>query len=105
MADDAWRIRDTGGGVAFSLHVQPRAKTTGIAGLHGSSLKLKISSPAVDGAANRAVVEFLASSLDVPRSAVRILAGEKSREKTIRIDGVRLEQVLRALMPPSAARS
>jgi hypothetical protein len=93
VPDDRWRIREAEGGVVFSLHVQPRAKRSEVAGLHGAALKLKIAAPAVGGAANRAVAEFLAEALRVSRSAVQILAGEKSREKTVRIEGACLSHV------------
>jgi uncharacterized protein len=73
-----------------ALHVQPRARKTEIAGMHGASLKLRVAAPAVEDAANRAVVEFFAASLDLPRSSIRILSGMKSREKLLRIDGISL---------------
>jgi len=97
VPDDRWRIREADGGVVFSLHVQPRAKRSEVAGLHGDALKLKVSAPAVEGAANRAVIEFLADALRISRSAVHILSGEKSREKIVRIDGAGLGSVRRLL--------
>ena len=97
MPDIAWRVRESEGGVVFSLHVQPRAKRCEAAGIHGTALKLKVAAPAAEGAANRAVIGFLADALQIPRSAVHIVSGEKSREKVIRVDGVGLSRLLRLL--------
>ena len=81
-------VREDHGGLVVGVHVQPRASRTEFAGMHGSSLKLRIAAPAVEDAANRAVVAYFASSLGVPRSSVHIVRGLRSREKVIRIDGV-----------------
>lgn len=84
----AFEVRESGGRVRFTVHVQPRASRTEIAGLHGNALKIRLSAPPVDGAANDALVKFLASIFAVPRHAVRILAGETSRSKIVEIEGV-----------------
>jgi uncharacterized protein len=76
------------GGVRFSVHVQPRASKTEVAGCHGTSLKVRLQAPPVDGAANQALVEFLASALGVQKRCVRIISGQSSREKTVNVDGV-----------------
>lgn len=61
--------------------------------MHGSALKVRIAAPPVDDAANRALVEFLAECLGLPRRAVRIVAGETSRTKVLEADGVTPQQV------------
>lgn len=77
-----------GGRVRFGVRVQPRASRTEIAGVHGDALKVRLSAPPVDGAANAQLVELLADTFAVSRHAIRILAGEGSRAKVVEIDGV-----------------
>ncbi len=56
--------------------------------MHGDALKVRLAAPPVDGAANAALVVLLADELDVARHAVRIVAGESSRSKTVQVDGI-----------------
>ena len=81
-------VRSVDGGVRFAVHVQPRAAKTEITGLHGSALKVRLHAQPVDGAANEALVEFLAERFGVARAAVSIVAGHASRAKTVHVDGV-----------------
>jgi uncharacterized protein len=92
-----WSAREKGGGVEVIVYVQPRAKKSEFAGLHGGNLKLKVAAPPVDNAANTEVLRFFASLLGVARSRVRIIGGEKSREKIIRIEGISLSEFNRVL--------
>jgi uncharacterized protein (TIGR00251 family) len=69
--------------------VQPGAKRTAVAGLHGARLKVRLAARAVDGAANRALLEFLADALGAPRCGVAIEAGKTSRQKRISMLGAR----------------
>jgi uncharacterized protein (TIGR00251 family) len=62
--------------------------------VHGDALKVRLSAPPVDGAANEELVLFLASIFAVPRRSVRILAGETSRSKLVEIDGVTARAVI-----------
>jgi len=80
--------------VIFSVRVQPRASKDEIAGEMGGALKVRLRAPAVEGRANEALVEFLAQLLKTPRSAVRILGGERSRTKRLEIRGVTQQQIL-----------
>jgi len=80
--------------VEVSLHVQPRARRDEIVGTHDGALKLKIAAPPAENAANRAVLDFFAKLLDLPKSRLRILAGEKSRRKTLRIEKVSRSEFL-----------
>ena len=82
------RITETDGRVRFSVRVQPRASKTELAGIHGDALKIRLSAPPVDGAANDALVEFLAETFAVPRRNVRLVSGESSRSKIVEIDGI-----------------
>jgi uncharacterized protein (TIGR00251 family) len=81
-------VRSRGSGVRFSVRVQPRAASPGVGGVHGGALKVRLSAPPVDNAANEALVVLLAGELGVPRRAVRIVAGATSRTKVIEVDGV-----------------
>jgi uncharacterized protein (TIGR00251 family) len=85
---DCLNIIDTAEGVIFSVHVQPRASRNEIVGLHGTELKLRLTSPPVDDAANRLCIEFLAKNLGVAKSRVSINSGYKSRHKTVLVQGV-----------------
>ncbi len=83
MVIPVWLAAGTANGSEITLHVQPGASKSELAGLHGDALKLRISARAVEGAANAAVIEFLADWLAVPRREVKLLRGEKSRHKTL----------------------
>ena len=82
------------GSVTFYVQVQPRASRAAIEGEHGDALKIRLTAPPVDDRANQALVRLLAERLNVPRAAVRIVAGEKSRRKRVTVAGVKREQVL-----------
>ncbi|MFZ5572712.1 MAG: DUF167 domain-containing protein [Thermodesulfobacteriota bacterium] len=71
--------------LVFKIVVQPRASRTEIAGVHAGAFKLRLTAPPVDGAANKMCLKFLSKWLDIPRSAMAIVSGETSRNKTIRI--------------------
>ncbi len=74
-------------GIKINLHVQPGAAGTGFAGTFAGRLKVRLASRAVDGKANRALIEFLASYFAVPKSSIRIIAGAASRDKTVLVEG------------------
>jgi len=84
-------------GATFSIRVQPRAARTAISGTVGDALKVSVSAPPLDGRANVAVVEFFSEVLSVPRSAVQVVAGERSRNKIVRIAGCNGADVQRKL--------
>jgi uncharacterized protein len=84
--------------VILSVRLQPRASKDEIAGEMAGALKVRLRAPAVEDRANEALVEFLAQLLKRPKSAVRILSGERSRTKRIEISGVTLQQVLDLLL-------
>lgn len=96
------KITESADGVTFAVHVQPRASKNEICGIQGDALKIRLTSPPVEGEANRLCTEFLAKLLRVPKSAVTIMAGEKSRHKTVRIAGATARDVaaLAALRAP-----
>jgi len=72
----------------LGVRVIPRAPRTRVDGERGGSILIRLAAPPVDGAANDALVAFLADALGVPRRAVTIVAGEKSRDKRVQIAGM-----------------
>ena len=87
-------VQQREGAVTLVVRVQPRASKDEIAGEMGGALKVRLRAPALEDRANDALVEFLAVLLKTPRSAVRILSGERSRTKRIEIRGVTRQQIL-----------
>lgn len=69
----------------LTLHIQPGAKKTEVAGLHGDALKIRLAAPPVDGKANAALVAFVAERLDVAKSAVTLKSGQTSRRKVLEV--------------------
>ena len=92
-AEAVIEIRETSSGVSFAVRLQPKAKKTAIIGELDGALKLGVTDPPIDGRANEALVRFIAQLLKVARSSVTIAAGETSRNKVIRVEGVTAEQV------------
>ncbi|MGE0704155.1 MAG: DUF167 domain-containing protein [Vicinamibacterales bacterium] len=86
-------IRESSAGVILDVRVIPRARRTELAGTRQNALLVRLAAPPVDGAANEALVRFLADTLEVPTRAIRIASGEKGREKRIIITGVRAVDV------------
>jgi uncharacterized protein len=80
-------------GTALQIRLQPRARRTGVVGVVGERLKIAVSGPPVDGKANAELCRFLADTLGVPKSAVAILRGETSREKSVLVRGLVPAQV------------
>lgn len=78
-----WSI--SGNTLLVSLHIQPRASKNEVCGLQNNALKIRLTSPPVDGLANKMVRKFMADLLHVPQSAVEIVSGETSRHKRVRI--------------------
>jgi uncharacterized protein len=90
-------IASQDGCVIFQLRVQPRASRDEIAGVIAGALKVRIQAPAIENRANGAVCEYLAALLKTPKSAVRILGGERSRVKRVEIRGVQPREILALL--------
>lgn len=84
-------------GTLISLRIQPRASRNEIIGEQGGSLKIRLTSPPVEGAANKLCCEFIAKICGVPKRDVTIQSGEKSRNKKLRVSGLSPGQVQAAL--------
>ncbi|MBR4190676.1 MAG: DUF167 domain-containing protein [Kiritimatiellae bacterium] len=92
------KFSDTGGGVAFAVRVVPRAQKNAIQGELGDALKVRLCAPPVDGAANAALMEFLADKAGVPRSRVRIVSGTTGRNKRVEIAGLAAAEAEKRLL-------
>lgn len=84
----------------LAVRVVPRASREGVAGSEGGVLRIRLNAPPVEGKANEALARFLAKALGVPRGSVTLVAGQKGRNKIVRIEGMTPAAVLEALMPP-----
>jgi len=89
------------GGVRLQLHVQPRASRTEAAGMHGDALKVRLAAPPVDGAANEALVRWLASALKVSTASVTLVRGATSRRKVLDVTGISVAEAERLLEGPA----
>jgi uncharacterized protein (TIGR00251 family) len=81
-------IETTPDGVLISVRVIPRAARSGLAGTRGNALLVRLQSPPVEGAANEELIEVIAKALQVPKRAVSIVAGDRSRQKRVRVVGI-----------------
>jgi uncharacterized protein (TIGR00251 family) len=90
-------IREDGRAVILKVRVQPRASANEVAGVFEGALRVRVTAPPVEGAANDACRTFFAEKLGVPLSRVEIVAGHRGREKRVRISGVGKERLLEML--------
>jgi hypothetical protein len=86
-------IRETAYGISFALHVQPRASRNGVTGIQDGAVRIRLTSPPVDGAANEQCINLLAVLLRVPRRDITIVSGETSRYKTVKVAGITADQL------------
>ncbi len=89
-----WCRPSADGGLTLTLHIQPGAKKTEFAGLHGDALKIRLAAPPVDGKANEALIKFLADFVGVAKAAVILKSGQTSRRKVLEIRDCRPEKFL-----------
>lgn len=90
-------IRDQPDGVLLSVRLQPRASRNEIGEPSGTELRIKVTAPPVDSAANEAMVRLIARELNLSRNRVRLVRGRTSRHKVVQLHGVRLEDLRRWL--------
>jgi uncharacterized protein len=90
-------IERTATGVRIRLHVQPRASRSELAGRHGDAIKVRLTAPPVEGAANEALLQFLAVRLQVPRSTLSLVSGGSGRSKVVAVDSIGPEEASRRL--------
>ena len=90
-------LRVGDGKITLTLHIQPGAKKTEVAGLYGDALKIRLAAPPVDGKANAALIGFVAGRLDVAKSAVTLKSGQTSRRKVLEVSAAPADAELRLL--------
>ena len=83
--------RRSGDVVTLTLHIQPGAKRTEVAGLHGDALKIRLAAPPIEGRANEALLKFIAESFGVPLRQVELKQGGQSRHKVVAVTGSKVE--------------
>lgn len=96
-------IIECGDAVQFAVRVVPRVGRTGVAGIREGALVVRLAAPPVEGAANQALVAYLADLVGRPKRDVAIVSGQKSRDKRVRISGVTaqdLDAKLSGILPP-----
>jgi uncharacterized protein (TIGR00251 family) len=84
-----WFRVDAEGTVTLRVHAQPGARRTEVAGLHGESVKIRVAAPALEDRANEVLVDYVAQAFGVPRRAVSLVGGARSREKRLEVRGSR----------------
>jgi uncharacterized protein len=90
-------ITSSPSGTRLCLRVQPRASRDEIAGIAGDVIRVRLTAPPVEGAANDALLRFLAARLEIPRSALTLVSGHTARTKVVALTGVSAEEVGRRL--------
>ena len=90
-------IRAEADGVLLSVKLQPRASANEIGEALGNELRIKVTAPPVDSAANEALVSLLAETLDCPRNRIELVRGSTSRHKVLKVYGIRAEAVVQKL--------
>jgi uncharacterized protein (TIGR00251 family) len=90
-------LRVQSDGLYLAVKLQPRASANAIQAQHGEELKIKVTAPPVDSAANEALVELLAETLDCAKNSVQIVKGRTSRHKLIKLIGIPAEEALKRL--------
>ena len=87
MSEAWYRVDEKRGTVTLTLHVQPNASRTRVAGLHGDALKIVVAAPAVENKANAKLIGFLSEVFEVSASRITLKQGGHGRRKIIEISG------------------
>lgn len=90
-------LRESAEGVLLALKVTPRASADALGGLLGNELRIKVTAPPVESAANAAVLEFLAEKLGCSKGSVRLIRGATNQHKTVLITGITASEIGRRL--------
>jgi len=94
-------LRAVAAGVTLAVRAQPGAKKTAIGGIYGegatAQLKIAVQAPPLEGRANDALIAFLAKTFGLPKSAVKLVSGELSRNKVFLLHGVTLQRATATL--------
>lgn len=93
LPDAMLTIKQSTDSVTFTIKVLPRSSRNEFAGEQEGMLRVKLTAPPVEGAANKALIEFLSGKLKVAKSRITILTGETGRTKTVRVAGIKKEDL------------
>ncbi len=99
----AWIVAEDGEGVTIAVQVVPRASRNEVSGAQGDLLKVRVTAPPVEGAANEALLEFLAHALGLRKREVSLASGEHARRKLVRIHGLDAQTVAARLIAGSSS--
>ena len=86
-------LREEADGVSFEVRVQPRSSKTEISGIQDGILRVRLTSPPVDGAANKQCIELLSRKMKIPKRAIRIASGASARRKRLKVLGMGIEEM------------
>lgn len=92
--------QEKSGTLLLHLRIQPNASRSEIAGRHGQRLKIRLQSPPQDGKANRELIRFLSKTLGIKKSCLDLIHGQTSRDKTVRLQDITVDQLLAAINQP-----
>ena len=98
-------IEQTQDGIVITIRVIPRARRSGVAGVRGEALLVRLQAPPVEGAANTELVGILAAALRVPKGAIGIVAGDRTRQKRVRVSGIDATTAASRLVEASPRRA
>jgi len=90
-------IHESKRGLTLAIHAVPRAARNEIIGIHGDALRVRLAAPPVEGAANAALLAFLAQVLEIPQRQLEIISGHASRHKILAISGLTKETIIERL--------
>jgi hypothetical protein len=90
-------VLDSAQGAILTVHVQPKASRTEYVGLHGGALKFRVAAPPTEGAANDTLCSFLAERFGLPKTAVTVRSGSRSRAKRVLLKGIPCRRVCEVL--------
>ncbi len=86
-------LRKEADGVSFEVRVQPRSSKTEITGVQDGALRVRLTAPPVEGAANIQCIELLSRKMKVPKRSIRIASGARARRKRLMVLGLGIEEV------------
>lgn len=89
--------QEKSGTLLLHLKVQPNASNSAVAGPHADRLKIRLQSPPQDGKANQELIRFLSKTLGISKSSIELTRGQTSRDKTVRLQDISIDQLLTAL--------
>jgi len=90
-------VKETADGITFAVRVLPRSSRNEIVGESEGVLKIKLTAPPVEGAANKALIEFLSGKLKVAKSRISIVTGQSGRSKVVAVEGLNKADFLKSV--------